>query len=932
MANTRKGLNVPQINRLTDLDILFNDLAEFLKIDEDIKDDALTQLYVKLDRSNSNVDVVTKIDSLTDECFKYIHKIQELSLKKQLEIEQSDDAEKLGLISISLHDMKYFNELINFIVAQLIYPCLPREIGISLDQRRLNSFTENKKIFKFNKINPTNSIPILEKIISNFEIIFSKKSDLRDLLLKGTGLTDIITILIVLTQLDNSNLKTLIKFEDYSDAYNLFGIYIALIQSSSQPIIKKFISERLSSILIERNNGVMSLIDFIIGIRDDEEINVERFDQVNQILMAKPKSISSIQYYTKLFDQVYNILIFINRPIMLSVVVNFVRVIYERNKKIVHDFLFKRIWKILDPDATLQNDGGTIISSKNLNDVINVLISLTKENSADFLIELFQPPIVLNLWAYYFYLNKKALDYKSIIQNILVTFFTLTTNNEVLEIIVLNLIRSKGESWKFETNLETKLTSIVNSTEIEDNQISNEDIFDDIDLGMKLICELLKNLDHALIRTQFSTVLNRWILKSNPKNDDNGNSANSQLGDLNPFLMLIDLKFLERINEQFKDVLLEKPQDVLMVIKNLLSTKLLDRKEEQNKQEEVDSDDEEDETVDSEHDNLNILLELLSAIISETNPSELDKQSKTLKEISEFLLDFKNNKYCISLHNRIEDFLSSEKTIIDQNLEYNADKQLLEKAINNMNDPLIPIRAHGLYLLRQLIIKKSEVISLDFVIELHLVQLKDSEPFIYLNVIKSLIELIEFDKDSTLVILIKLYSNQTEQLDDRLKVGEVLLNFMIKSGELLTGSIADLLITTFLNTIRDFEEDNKIRMSAMSLLGQSLRTNALGIQVYIKDSLDIAIGVFEFEKDEPMLRSAVVLVSDLISFGGLEIVPKGYGTKLKTMLGFVKVNNYKDYLLVEQIDKVLETIEELIINRFKIDEAPGNFQSLKIIK
>lgn len=224
--------------------------------------------------------------------------------------------------------------------------------------------------------------------------------------------------------------------------------------------------------------------------------------------------------------------------------------------------------------------------------------------------------------------------------------------------------------------------------------------------------------------------------------------------------------------------------------------------------------------------------------------------------------------------------------------------------------------------------KKSPVLTLDFVLELHIVQLQDNEPFIYLNVIKSLNELIDFDKQGTVEFLLKTYQNTKEKLDDRLKIGEVLVNFIDRQGELLTGDLVFGVMGATLNVIRDFEEDDKMRMSAISLLGESLRTNALGLEKFIKDSLDCAIGVLELEKTDIMKRAAVVLISDLISFGGLDIVPRGYGAKLQRVLRYEKMRA-SDYLLVEQITKVESIIEDL--KRDKLTpSAPSQFDKLKI--
>ncbi|CDR46741.1 CYFA0S25e01574g1_1 [Cyberlindnera fabianii] len=925
------GLNVPQISRNTALDRIFAELEQFLSIDDtSCTPDALSQLYLKTQSPRSDASLITKIDALTSRCFNYVHTIQELSLAQAQQQLREKDQQKANLITISLHDMKFFNELINVIIVQCIYPCLPLGVGIPIDQRRLKTYGKRLKVYRFQRVPKdewSRAQPVLESIVEQFDIVFNQGGDIADLLKKGSGFTDVLTALMTL-YLETGEQKYLnkfIHFENKSESYNLFGTYTAMIQGCKVGKYQQFLSKRLNNTMMNRSNGVSSLMDFIVGVREDEEINIEKFANVNRILLSKPQDITSVEYFTKIFDQIYDILVMINRPVLVSVSVNFIRVVYDKNKKIIQDFLFKKIWASLDPN--LKGDeqpGDTIVSEKQLNDAINVVISLSKETSAEFLNDLFSR-IILNLWCYYFYLKKRKLEYSAILSNIMVTLFTVTSNKIFLENIVLNLINTQGDGWKFQTTLENNLTSIVKTGPL-DAEITSSELLNDIDLGLEIFVELLKNLTNDVIREQFIIVLNRWILKQ-----DNHHQNEDTLDETNPFIMLIDLKFLEKMNESFKDALMDKPASVLQVILNLLKVKFEVPTIEDEQEREPDSDDEEEDLPATPQNNMTILLELLSAILTETPHSELSKHKTTLESIANCLSTFPNNIHCTTLYKRITDFLSDSPMTSGVEDERTLDKELFEQAITSLNDPLIPIRAHGLYLLRQLIMKKSDVLALDFVLELHIVQLRDQEPFIYLSVIKSLNELIEFDKEGTLKFLLEFYSNKKEKLDERLKIGEVVLQFIDHAGELLTGELVDEVLARTLTIVRDFEEDDRIRMSAMSLIGEALRVNARGVDKFIKDSLDCSIGVLQMEKQDIMKRAAVVLIADLIAFGGLEIVPRGYGSKIKSVLEYTR-NSANDYLLVEQIEKVLGVIDELFKEKFNPTEIPSQFGSLKISK
>ena len=286
--------------------------------------------------------------------------------------------------------------------------------------------------------------------------------------------------------------------------------------------------------------------------------------------------------------------------------------------------------------------------------------------------------------------------------------------------------------------------------------------------------------------------------------------------------MLVDLRLLESIGSKFKESLAKTPFEMLEIVKNIL---MLQEKGNQNDTAEKldlvvgtidsadeDSDDEEDFDNDNELllQSFPVVLELLSAILSESSSTNLDEAChKLLKEIAKLLENVKNNPSNLSLsvingskslHDRIKLLLEGEKPPISTK---DLHSKTLARAVTSLNDPLVPIRAHGLFLLRQLVESRSEVISLDFVINLHLIQLKDPEPFIYLNVIKGLQCLIEWDETEVLRILTSIYVNEKNDtdIDERLKIGEVLLRYIESSNELFSGESARIIADSTLHLI-----------------------------------------------------------------------------------------------------------------------------------
>lgn len=215
---------------------------------------------------------------------------------------------------------------------------------------------------------------------------------------------------------------------------------------------------------------------------------------------------------------------------------------------------------------------------------------------------------------------------------------------------------------------------------------------------------------------------------------------------------------------------------------------------------------------------------------------------------------------------------------------------------------------------------KSSVITLDFAINLHLVQLKDPEPFIYLNVIKGLETLIEWNEPLVLDSLCKLYLQDDVELDEKLRIGEVILRYIQRAGQTFTGNSAKLIVETTLAVIRragNNRKDDRLRMSSMSLLGTCCKVNPLGMIDNLNYALDASIGILELETDKDqaiMRRAAIMLIYDLI-LGTSETdkveFPQQYKSKVITVLRYVAETD-NDLLVREQAQKVFATVEELI--------------------
>lgn len=932
--------NQPQFSRDSTLDRLFEEFNVNIltKLSAFKHTNTSTETLYESLKCENNEEFVRKL-------IKYLIRIHDSTCEEQ-RVLQSDAS---NLLPISLQDMKYLEELIHLIIIHGIDANLPRDYTISFDRDTLNGTMHNELKYNVPGCHKVNS-DTLSLLVNTLYPIFMKGSIpndyVRSIMLKSPLYANFLLALLSLSLCQPSvkNTEMFVSLETVQETYELFAIYTLLFESLKDPQGKSTTLTRLSTLPVRRENGVLSLIDFLTGARENEHIDLEKLKRVTQILIAKPKTMSSVEYFSCLFPQIYEGLSHINRPVVVACLNNVITTLYFKNSKIIRDFLFTKVYQVLFNDP-LKAHG-----AKELNDTFNVLLSLTRNSSMKIVEALImgydKKGFFLNIWVYALFLKKnqkinpvivdkdgKKIQedsgsyYKGIL-SLLKSFIVLTGCYEVLDTLSLNLVNYKHEKWGYSLDLETHLAHVRIQDDV--NGISNEillpteqvaqvsDLFQDMDLAIDLFMELLRLIDDdEVIKDIFLTILSRWVRNTSKGTSKEKTRATLENGIGDDILSLIDLKTLEKLNKEFKSDVIKKPVDVLTVIEGLMDFVHEDVREQS--QNEGDSDDEEDEFID-ENETMtafNTVLELLSTILSNSSNKDLYRAKEILKSIDmKLMIRSGRNKRCHSLHELILNVIEDKNITTDTNIQYEEleeDRETLCHAMMNLNDLLEPIKVQGLRELISLIEKGSPVVTTEKVLNLHLQSLHNQDPFIYLNAITGLTTLCKMENKQTLGVLLKFYNNVDgrNSLDDILKVGEVLINYIQKENELFQGTHANAIIDACLATIRRYGEvDNRLRMSAISILGVCLKVNAIGIQARIGDILDCSFGILQLEKDRQesksnnnsfmVRRAAIHLLHDLMYNAGLSLFPKRYNyQKLKELLHYVKESD-EDFLVREQ--------------------------------
>ncbi|KAL7665543.1 RNA polymerase II assembly factor Rtp1 C-terminal domain-containing protein [[Candida] zeylanoides] len=933
-----KGLNKPQIASNAPLDKLFAQLETQIML-KSLEDISLDELESRMQRQDRVAMVAHLLESLLQ--------IQRLAKESKAKRSVDGAAHHKSLISISLHDIRTFSRLVNLIIIFGVYPALDKfHIGIPLAKRRLNDYSRGKTPIKVGEVATAEEAEsLLTLLFDRFMELFDTTADLddvRELLLRGTGYSDFLTISLALVtvptiaQCTRQRVsKALPQVMSMPDTFELFQTFTLLLTSPSPAFFKEYVLQQLQTLHYNapRGDGLITLIEFVLGLRDNEEVKVEKFDQVANVVLAKPKLMDTKAYFTSIGDQMYQLLININKPVVSSCVCYVLEKLWVRNQRVVQDFMLQTISTRFNPstsDSKTTND--VLVTESQLNNNLNVLISLTKNNPSASLLSATFRPILSYVWGYSIYLDQ-AQKSNVAVRNTLVSYFTILKAQsaelayEHLDVLAKNLLCDGGDGWTFSTGpngmveISTRAQQTINAT----NESKVGKFLELLDVATKAFVELLDELEDVFVQREFVVVFKRWLTE--------GQSSGLVVSD-NPFFKLIDLRLLESLGDKFRDSLGKSPLEILEIAHSFLvvavkRVSLHGLQSGKASSEDADSDDETDDEDNSEFVSatLPVLLELISAILSESDPSELndeclvmlEKVKSRLQEVSRYPSLVSPGAQ--SLSERISHLLEGDRGAPKS--AHHRQAETLKLAITSLNDPLVPIRAHGLHLLRQLIENKdTDVISLDFVIELHLNQLKDPEPFIYLNVIKGLQQLIHWNEREVVPTYTKIYSapDSTFSLDEKLRIGEVLLRYIQDSNELFTGDMAEVVVQGAISLVRREAGaplvDNTLRNSAMSILGVCCMTNPLGMVHSLDDALDCALGILKLERsvDEAVMRrSAVVLIHDLIvgtSKSEILPFPSAYRLQVKSALSYA-FDTDNDLLVRDQAKSVLDTIERL---------------------
>ncbi|KAG0353743.1 hypothetical protein BC939DRAFT_455998 [Gamsiella multidivaricata] len=211
---------------------------------------------------------------------------------------------------------------------------------------------------------------------------------------------------------------------------------------------------------------------------------------------------------------------------------------------------------------------------------------------------------------------------------------------------------------------------------------------------------------------------------------------------------------------------------------------------------------------------LGLVLTLLSAILTENE--HLSQQDRHLLSLTLIHLKQLVNHPLIEIRRVAHDLQtliptrlsdsSSTNANAPQKTEMEVEMEKYASALAALQDSLLPVRAHGLHILREMILSKSIVLTrssggagaereLDHALDIFVQHVQEPDSFIYLNAVKGLAALTDAHGPEILRKLMRIYANEDgrQTLDTRLRIGEALVQTVQRCGEALGGYLDALL-------------------------------------------------------------------------------------------------------------------------------------------
>jgi hypothetical protein len=337
---------------------------------------------------------------------------------------------------------------------------------------------------------------------------------------------------------------------------------------------------------------------------------------------------------------------------------------------------------------------------------------------------------------------------------------------------------------------------------------------------------------------------------------------------------------------------------------------------------------------DEEHETIGMALGLISAILAGAVPI-LPKDEPLLEDLQPILqkiIDTHPSPQIQEMATSANLSISSKQYRFGQTTPTESPQDQirarLQTILNDLKDPLLPIRAHGIMSLRKLVLDHSQDALIKDqiykILDIFRSNLKDDDTYVYLGAVQGLCALADVYPSDIIPLLTKSFHEQSKlSVEDKLKTGESLVTIARRCGEMLP-HYAHFFVNCFLHVAQQESNDELVRASALSNLSTIMGLLKYAIHPYLIDILETSSILLERKTSSRQIKSACLHVfsnmvrsmgKDLVGlFGGNESQDNKLLSQLVTLLRKVEFYD-QDEMIKLDARNVLEDIDTAMKQR-----------------
>ncbi|KAJ2956554.1 hypothetical protein NQZ79_g7601 [Umbelopsis isabellina] len=821
--------------------------------------------------------------TFVSECLKYLHSIQRVLNAKEDTEEANDHRELLGI-----KDLRVVHTLLEIVVTWGLYPQLLQGVGLPLSQRIKSGYSNKAFLGSTANEHFTNKTLKMEYLshimLSLTEIIQSKPSketytSVASILI-NRHLIDVYAGLLQLgyapysaiekeqNELSNTNEKiqeidestddlqlgpvnttaTHIKREKFAENFkHLFqsvdthksmeSLSLLLGTSPLHPVptwLRSVCGRFLSQVLL-RPNGVSAVLDYTLG-----GVQEAQMEKLSKLIITLPFQVRSVESYLSVIcPQLVEI---VNRGVP--------------GAKYQLGILRAKKNEVTQEDSDESSFDRTLLSEEEIQRMLTAVHGLlvTGEPSPE-LIQAFLSSSIPALYHLYQFSIQAKSSYRETTLAILSTYFRITSVSEAtvtLRKILFDKMADKrlayyapGPSGGVAMRLHKKLPVVAG---------------DHLHVDTGIFVELVQTIGLPnLCGDFFVSLLNEYFSLQ---------SASARSAE--PKVILMVLNLIMTMLDALGPTILQNPTQIIAFASNVIDSHLMqenDRGKQSTTTDKVNTGmggianlvpsddeahigDEEDEasTMEDDLSTLFLAINLLGAVLNENE--NLDKKARHL--LSALLPKMQTlQSHPIAT---IQDS-ARELSLVIKSIEAEEDitrraagsssitQSSVEKykhAMEALRDDLMPVRAHGMGMLKEMILAKDPLVAqgkgLDEVLDIFVTMVQDD--------------------DSKLA---QIYTDTKRPMDHRLRVGEALQQTVQRCGDALAKYV-DTLLEPLEIVLDSRQTDKHLRVSALSIIGVACQTCPVALMDKLWYLMNWILTILEVEKAVEIRRAATVVI------------------------------------------------------------------------